>query len=93
MNLMIVAICLQQSQSTGPRRPAGKGSNNKGYGATKKSFSRQKGKARASSQRPSQSGGGRSNSGGSSRAVSNGSNAGKRKGAGLVRPITGLGRF
>ena len=89
-----MATCRQQSQSTGPRKPAGKGSGSKSYGATKRNFSKQKGKARASSQRSSQRGGGRSTSGGSSRTVSNGSNnAAKKKGAGLVRPITGVNRY
>jgi hypothetical protein len=82
---MIVALCMQQSQTTGSSRPAGKGSSYRKYGGGGgggRNFSGKKGKRKASSTHRGRAG---SSDG---RAVSNGG----RKGAGLVRPLTGKNR-
>lgn len=79
-----MALCIQQSEASGPSRRAGKGSSNKGYLSGQRKFSgKRKGKGRVTSQR---SGRGGSPTG---RAASNGG----RKGAGLVRPMTGKNRY
>lgn len=78
-----VAICLQQSQTAGTRKPGAKGSSQKGHGNGQRSFS---GKQRARRRGPSQKGGRSNDSVG--RAGSNG-----KKGAGLVRPMAGRNRF
>ena len=79
-----VALCMQQSQTTGASKPAGKGSSYRKYGGGGRNFSGKKGKRKASS---TQRGGRMGSSTG--RAVSNGG----RKGAGLVRPLTGKNRY
>jgi hypothetical protein len=74
---------MQQTQTAGPQRSGGKGSNQKAYGGGQRGFSgKSRGRRRAPSQKSGRSGDF------TGRATSNG-----KKGAGLVRPMAGRNRY